>query len=142
MGSLKEDLEALFSTWKPDAKVLVSARMMADRAPEGLAETSEKTSNHLARLWAYDKVLKMATDRDEKTRQDAVEMAAQYQLVTPVSGAVVLENEKQFKAEGLEPANAAKVPTIPEPETWALIFVAMLIVLFVLWRKRSSCKTG
>jgi len=61
-------------------------------------------------------------------------MATAYQLVTPVSGAVVLETKEQYEAAGLEPVKPGSVPTIPEPETWAMIIVALLILVL---RRRS-----
>lgn len=44
-----------------------------------------------------------------------------YQLVTPVSGAVVLETQQQYVPTGLTPVDPQTVPAIPEPGTWALL---------------------
>ncbi len=65
---------------------------------------------------------------------DAVALASRYQLVTPVSGAVVLETQQDYAAAGLEPVAPGSVPTIPEPETWALMIVALLALL---WRRKA-----
>ena len=57
----------------------------------------------------------------------------------PVSGAVVLENQQQFKAAGLEPVDSSSVPTVPtvpEPETWALMIVVAAVIGVVIWKKR------
>ena len=57
-------------------------------------------------------------------------LAQRHQLVTSVSGAVVLETAKQFKDAGLKPVDIGTVPVIPEPETWLLMifgFIALYI---------------
>jgi hypothetical protein len=51
-------------------------------------------------------------------------LAARHQLVTEVTGAVVLERQEQYAAAGLTPVESGSVPTVPEPETWALLAVA------------------
>jgi len=57
-------------------------------------------------------------------------MASTYQLVTPVSGAVVLENKEQYRQAGLTPASPESSPAIvPEPETWALLLLGAAVML-------------
>ena len=56
---------------------------------------------------------------------------------TPVSGAVVLETKQQYDEAGLQPVPPGSVPTVPEPETWLLIIVA-LGVLGLRLRKRAA----
>ena len=127
-GTLAEDLHRLFAQWKPGTTRMVFSRER--RAPGSLA-LSAKTSSHLGRLWAAAYVAKLGADAQE--RDSAVNLAARYQLVTPVSGAVVLESAQQYAAAGLEPVAAGSVPTIPEPETWALVIV---VLLALLWRRK------
>ncbi|MFT7515509.1 MAG: hypothetical protein ACI9QL_004742 [Candidatus Omnitrophota bacterium] len=79
----------------------------------------ETTNGHLARMWAFGEVNRILTAPGRKWGS-AVTVASTYQLVTAVSGAVVLETDAQYKQNGLDPADPASVPTIPEPETWLL----------------------
>ena len=58
--------------------------------------------------------------------------------MTPVSGAVVLENDQQYKDAGLEPPGDVAVPTIPEPEVWALLLVALAVVSVTMLRSGSA----
>ena len=96
-----------------------------------------KTSDHLGRLWAHEEVFRLMRAKDQRTA--AVELAQRYQLVTPVSGAVVLETQQQYDEAGLEPVQNGTVPTIPEPETWALLGVAMSVLAYRARRaKRRS----
>ena len=93
---------------------------------DGLA----KGSDHIARLWASDRVHELMRSNPAANRPAAVALAADYQLVTPVSGAVVLENRQQFEINRLAPANQVSVPTVPEPGEWAL---ALLVCAGLAW---------
>jgi PEP-CTERM motif len=100
-----------------------------------------ETSDHLARLWAADRIdaLLRAPSGAPPTvadRKQALALAAQYHLVTAVSGAVVLDTQAATDAvAGSDPET--NVPTVPEPETWALLaLVALLLMLAVRARRR------
>ncbi len=89
-------------------------------------------SGHLVRLWANDRIVALSRSRREADLDEAVRMAGAYQLVTPVSGAVVLENMDQYKQAGLKPASPESSPAIvPEPETWALLLAGAAVMLLV-----------
>jgi hypothetical protein len=96
----------------------------------GRAGVGHRTSAHLARLWAAEQV----------ARTGSAELAARYQLVTPVSGAVVLENDRQYQENALKPVEAATVPTVPEPETWALMVLAVALVAITIHQRRKPCR--
>jgi len=86
------------------------------------ATAGDPASTHLARLWAKDEVDRLRRDRNTDA---AIQLAGRFQLVTPVSGAVVLENQAQFDRAGLKPVDADSVPTVPEPGTFVLLGVLM-----------------
>jgi hypothetical protein len=96
-------------------------------------------SDHIARLWANERVLELM--RTGGNRADAVTLASQYHLVTPVSGAVVLENKQQYDAARLTPVSQSTVPTVPtvpEPHEWALIIIACAALTWLMWRQRQQ----
>jgi hypothetical protein len=124
--SLGADLQRLFASWAPGAQVFQVARDQA--SDPGL---DVRSSSHVARLWAFDQIQQMIRKRHTT---GAVDLAALYQLVTPVSGAVVLETQQQFQQAGLTPVDASTVPTVPEPSTWALLLIALL----ALWLYRRK----
>jgi hypothetical protein len=97
-----------------------------------------KGSDHIARLWARDEILSLASARGEGARKSAIGLAAEYRLVTPVSGAVVLETQQQFAEMGLRPVAQASVPTVPEPHEWALILISAVSLMWLLWRQRMA----
>jgi Vault protein inter-alpha-trypsin domain len=92
---------------------------------EGL--TGERVSDQLARLWAMEEVAKTKNG----------DVAVKYQLVSYVSGAVVLETMEQYARHGLQPVDTAttpSVPNVPEPSTILLILLGPLMAC--LRRKR------
>ncbi len=68
---------------------------------------------------------------------EAMQLAARYQLVTAVSGAVVLETKAHYERAGLIPVDAALVPVVPEPETWVLMLLAFAMFAPRLVRRRK-----
>ncbi|MBI5496203.1 MAG: PEP-CTERM sorting domain-containing protein [Deltaproteobacteria bacterium] len=96
-----------------------------------------RTSDHLTRLWAAAEVERLHATRARGADADAVALAARYGLVTRVTGAVVLETAQQERAAGLTPGDPTAVPAIPEPGTYALLLVALL-VLALVGRRRAA----
>jgi hypothetical protein len=132
LGSVREDLERLFGQWNGTEPVFqVSWDREAPATSVG-EDANPVGSRHLARLWAYGEIRRLSTGRD---REAAKQLAARYQLVTPISGAVVLETKAQFEAAGLTPADPMTVPTVPEPSTWGLILLGIFALLILRWYK-------
>lgn len=88
---------------------------------------SKETSAHLLRLWANDEVNRILANNLEDKK--AVELAVKHRIVTPVTGAVVLETAQQYEQFGLRPVEKGTVPTIPEPEFYLLL--AVILGVFV-----------
>ncbi len=98
--------------------------------------TGKTVWDQLARRWA-------ATTAENSTSllTDAAraELAARYQLVTPFSGAVVLETQQQYDDYGLTPADGdatPHVPNVPEPSTGLLVMLATAAAM--MRRKRPA----
>ncbi|HRH40030.1 MAG TPA: VIT domain-containing protein [Pyrinomonadaceae bacterium] len=126
-GDMQSDLERLISLLAQSKKGFGYSRVNTAKAD---LTVSKETSKHLVRLWANDEVNRiLATEKGEKK---AVELAVKNQIVTPVTGAVVLETQQQYDQFGLKPVDKSSVPTIPEPETYLLIAVVLgaLVWLF------------
>ena len=141
---LQQDLETLFAQLTGRVKKLEFVR--SSRKLDKQTETfgGVRTTDHLARLWANDEVARILAPHEASLVDDATTLAVLYQLVTPVSGAVVLETAEQYRAAGLEPVDSGTVPTIPEPEMVALLIVAGAFLLWLTYMKyrkggRGSC---
>lgn len=119
-ATVTKDLANLFAQWKAGAARWEPIRHQGSGTATGL-----QVSRHIERLWARDEAAKLA--REGKLAAAAA-LAAKNQLVTPLTGAVVLETQAQFDAHGLTPVDASSVPSIPEPATWALLMAGLLLV--------------
>jgi hypothetical protein len=141
-GGLQSDLERLFAQLTGRARPLefvrTSERLV--QLPESFA--AKETSAHLARLWANDEVGRLIDAQGKDWEEEARKIATRYQLVTPVSGAVVLESQAQYDQAGLESVAPGTVPTIPEPEMIALVAIVMAILLWMLYRRRLDAMAG
>jgi hypothetical protein len=105
---------------------------------------THSTDLHIARLWAKERVTQLTThSRQKGDHAKAVKLATDYMLVTPVSGAVVLETQKQYADAGLTPADSFNSPAVvPEPATWALMLTGILIMAIFSARKHQRIKSG
>jgi len=136
-GDVEDDLNRLFAILSGKATRLEFKRRRV--LPEADARPGRHASSHLARLWAHTEVLRLAATGKEADRANAVKIAAAYQLVTPVSGAVVLETEKQYRESGLTPIDANSAPTVavvPEPEAWALMTLGIAVMFLAQIRRK------
>jgi len=143
-GLLQTDLQNLFTQLTGNAPQLEFVRSSKKFDKQMETSTAVQTSDHLARLWANDEVARTLALRDESLTDEATALAVRYQLVTPVSGAVVLETSEQYRASGLQPVDAGTVPTIPEPGMVALLIVAGAFLIWLTYMKyrkqgRGSC---
>jgi hypothetical protein len=126
-------LKCLTAIWRGEARSLAFMRERVDASSFPLEQRSRESSQHVVRLWAFDEIQRLIATRH---RDEAVALAAQYQLVTPVSGAVVLESREQFARAGLTPVDPTSVPSVPEPETIALLALGIAsLALRQLWRR-------
>jgi hypothetical protein len=133
LGRLEEDLKRLFSSWAGGVSRFQFEREKLELAALSESSSLVKASANLERLWAFEKVLQLAAARKF---QEAIELAARHQIVTPLSGAVVLETSQQYQMAGLTPADPATVPAIPEPETWGLMILGVVLLWFGAKRRR------
>jgi hypothetical protein len=126
------DLKRAVALWSGTSTIPYYER---SRTSETAQPVDKEGSFHIARLWAHEEIKRLASSRNAADRDQALKLAETYQLVTTVSGAVVLETQQQYTDAGLQPVNADSVPTVPEPETWMLIIVAALLLLVAAQRK-------
>ncbi len=103
-------------------------RLPADAVPDDAVEVWD----HLAR---WNRWLELIEAAPGPGRADAAGRAAKYQLVTPWSGAVVLETAEQYREFGLEQVDSSAVPGIPAvPEPSSLLL--LLISTGLIWRRQ------
>ncbi|HEX8389413.1 MAG TPA: VIT domain-containing protein [Sphingomonas sp.] len=94
-------------------------------------------SAHVVRLWAAERIA-ARSGATGPGRDEAIRLAHRLNLVTTLSGAVVLETDKDYERNGLPVPGAEEVPTVPEPETWALIGMVALLSMWLLRRQSGT----
>lgn len=141
LGDLQEDLRRVLETLRHPSANVAALRERVENPRHIPRKWGEQTSTHLARLWASQQTQRLAATGKGEDRSEAVLLAVAHQIVTAVSGAVVLESQAQYEQANLTPVDRSSVPTIPEPETWALMLVAAALLggqwLSRQWRSRQ-----
>jgi hypothetical protein len=130
--SLREDLARLIAQWSGNAQQFEFKREKTPNRPNGVP-----SSRHIERLWARDESQRLAHKRKI---DEAMKLAVKNQLVTPVSGAVVLERKEQYDRHRLTPAGPETVPAVPEPT--ALSLVGLGLAAIAIARKRAARLAG
>ena len=125
------DLNALLAAWTGHSMPLVWERTRVES--NAVPRDAVAGSSQVVRLWAADEIQRLARSRAQGDRARAVALAKTWQLVTVVSGAVVLETAEQYRAANLQAVDPATTPDIvPEPGTLLLALLGGLLLL--LWR--------
>lgn len=114
--------DALCSLFEPETHT-VSWQLLPASAP---APSGQKVWDQLARWHTWSKL--------QKTNPDPMlcDKMAKYQLVTPVSGAVVLESQEQYQEFDLsqvDPDTVPEIPNTPEPSSLLLILLGATATL-------------
>jgi hypothetical protein len=131
-GDLAATLRHQFKEWS-GASLLQAIREREARSDRASEPAGLKTSDHLARLWAYEEVERLAAGGN---RAQALKLAGAHKLVTSISGAVVLETAAQYAESDLVPPTGENVPSVPEPAFWALIGCALGFLVLMYFQAR------
>ena len=100
------------------------------RSAEGVEPEGREVWDQLARHYVHGKV--MESLKEPALREAWADQASRYQLVTPVSGAIVLETQQQYQDFGLKQVDVSTTPSIPgvpEPSTALLLLMSTLGLL-------------
>ena len=134
-----------------DLVVIDNAEIAIGSAP---GESASSAPDHLMRLFAYNHILQKAGRElltQDSLKVDLVEEARKAYVVTPVSSLVVLETQAdydRFKIEstensiqnasisGLPGAARRGTGAVPEPHEWALIIIAVLLLVALKFQTR------
>lgn len=121
--SPEKDLARLFASLN-GAPAWTAERQITEQIDPDL----HRADDHLERLYALDCIQADLIDGDSDV-SEALALALKHHLVTPVSGAVVLETQAQYNAADLKPVDSTDVPNVPEPGSLMLIIFAALLLL-------------
>ena len=108
-------------------------------AKDEVPQDAPLASKHLGRLWAAEETALLYKPGHPMTLKATQELALPWHIVTPVTGAVVLESRQQYEDNGLEQVNAESVPTVPEPSSVLCLAIAFCVLLCVMsFRRRAA----
>jgi hypothetical protein len=127
-----ENLEHLLASLHSDQRL----EILRERVPSSSVPGENATGNgHVVRLWGNEEALAAGySGKVDAARKLAMEL----RLVTPWTGAVVLETKAQYERHGLDPGDPEIVPAIPEPGT-ALLLTGAGMALLLRRRRVSRC---
>jgi XrtN system VIT domain protein len=104
--------------------------------------------DHIMRLFAYNHIMRgLKGNLFPESYNDSgfVAEAEQAYVVTPVSSLVVLESQKDYDRFGikrsgntLDNATLASNGAVPEPHEWALILLAVAVLIYAYYGKRTA----
>jgi len=141
LKDVQQSLEHLAALGTPSDFVRTYTFARRSEAPEAAERHGE--NSQLVRLAALDRVLGLLRSSSPLETDEAVQIAKACRLVTPVTGAVVLENQEQYKRHGLDDSeNLDAVPAVPEPGEWLLIGVGVCALAVVLRQRRAMQARG
>ncbi len=110
--------------------------------------TPNKASDHLLRLFNYQKVMSgigssyFTMDQNNYLEDGLIEFANTANIVTPLSSLIVLETQKDYERfdihrnkDSLGNASIGNAGAAPEPHEWALIGIGLCFIIF-MYRKK------
>jgi len=139
MGTLGEDLRRCFGRWSRQGGsnfTLTRRRVPIDEV------VGKRGSSHVARLWARDEVARICRLADSRLIPETSVFAASYQIVTAISGAVVLENARQYRDAGLKPIDPKSAPSAVVPEPSSLLALGAGVAAVAAMRRKRVTARG
>lgn len=106
------DIKALVKSFDEGSKKLEIKRVATGNLPGTKLISDPLIASQIAGAWAQDHVTKLLAAGKES---EAISFASQYRLVTPVTGAVVLDSAKAYKAAKLNPGSFVDAPSEGAP---------------------------
>ncbi|MCC7529774.1 MAG: hypothetical protein IT342_14720 [Candidatus Melainabacteria bacterium] len=97
-----KDLKKLVRGWEKGVTKLAIQRTQTTKRPQTALISDRTISSQVTCLWASGEAARLAANGQE---HEAIKLASRYRLVSPLTGAVVLESSKLYKANKLDPGD-------------------------------------
>lgn len=101
-NSIVTDVESLLSSWDQGVHRLFVQRTLCAKQPSVPLVANAAISAQVTCLWANDTVTRLLSQDQQTT---ALDIAETYRLVTPVTGAIVLDDVRDYKNYRLDPGD-------------------------------------
>jgi hypothetical protein len=114
-STVEKDLKHMLAKWQPGGKDYDISFSRAKSIPAGTTLAKEQ-AGELSSLWALGETNKLIS---QNKTADAAEVAVRYGLVTPVTGATVLESKSDYQKFGLTEQGSPRAKMQEEVRTAA-----------------------
>lgn len=125
-----------------DQQIIIDDAGMMLRQQEGTIPAT--APDHLMRLFAYNHIMQKTGSgllMEKPVEDELVQEAVKAYVVSPVSSLVVLETQKDYdrfnienSKNSLQNASLQSKGAVPEPHEWALIIIAVLVILTIKFK--------
>lgn len=125
-----------------DEQIIIDDAGMIIRQQDGAIPSA--APDHLMRLFAYNHIMQKTGSgllTGKPVEDSVVQEAVKAYVVSPVSSLVVLETQKDYdrfdirdSENSLHNASLQSKGAVPEPHEWALIIIAVLVVLTIKFK--------
>jgi XrtN system VIT domain protein len=144
LSQLKEllDKKVFAQSMENDGQVVIDDAGIMLLQKEGTVPST--APDHLMRLFSYNHIMQKTGSRlltSQPVEDEVVQEAAKAYVVSPVSSLVVLETQKDYdrfditaSKNSLQNASLKSKGAVPEPHEWALIIMAVLVILTIKFR--------
>lgn len=140
LTSLQQTLQhAVRAAADPRRTYQIVTTMPSDAVATTQATQADESTDHIVRLAVFDYV--MEAWKAQRAGDSTAQMAIKAQLVTPLSGAVVLETKEQYARNDLSPSAAESQPVVPEPTTMVLLSASLVALLARRPRQHAGFRT-
>lgn len=111
---------------------------LTQEAEPGNEDSNSSAMEHMVRLAVNNDVLNATASDDPAWKTTASKRAQSVRIVTPLTGAVVLQTKQQYAEAGLDPsADEDAIPGIPEPSEWALLIAVAVVLAATAMKSRA-----
>lgn len=131
-----------------DNQVIIDNAELAIVQSDGAIQSD--APDHLMRLFTYNHILQKMGTRfltADTLNTDLVDEAKKAYVVSPVSSLVILETKKDYErfnindsSNSLKNASANSKGAVPEPHEWALIILAVIVLLYLRFQPSATLK--
>jgi XrtN system VIT domain protein len=128
-----------------ESVTLHDAGLAITRTRKELSTMKDNAPDHLARLFAYNNIMRKAGPNyftGDYANDELIKEASAAYIVSPVSSLIVLETQEDYKRFDIEHSknslqNASKQSSgaVPEPHEWALIILSGLVMVYLKVRR-------
>lgn len=136
-GSVADRVRALANGWYAQRPTRELVLRSPATAPAGMAAASALAARPIVALWAARETARREAEGDTA---GAIRVAVAHRVVTPATGALVLENDAQYKQTGIAGLDPGSVPISPEPATWAVLGIVAAALLVAIARRRREAR--